>query len=356
MPMLAHGAGAIVKEMPVTHHPRTAGRTKCAMPSQIVPLVSLPAFSEELIDPESPLPMSHVASICEVADGRLAAVWYAGSREGAKDVAIFFATQHLERRRAFLDAESPINTQPVLQRQRTGQKPAGSARQRRLAGAGLSLRSSCLGEDGQIALRYASRGCLSFTTQVCLGGNCKYRRMKSLTFYHQKRKDGGVCTGVELDGERVLEQFKPGGGLQDSALEWFGMCVAGDNAFRTIPKRSADGCSTIAPKFRSTWSGWQTNCGWAWTRTGPSRASWPANRVALPSKSYAPPFAASRAGTSAKSCASWKVRGRTCSSRFRRSARKWLHEVGVLMGKRRFRILDTNVLINYWRCRGRILK
>jgi len=28
MPILAHGAGAVVKEMPVTHHPRTAGRTK----------------------------------------------------------------------------------------------------------------------------------------------------------------------------------------------------------------------------------------------------------------------------------------------------------------------------------------
>jgi dolichol-phosphate mannosyltransferase len=28
MPVLAHGAGAAVKEMPVAHHPRTAGRTK----------------------------------------------------------------------------------------------------------------------------------------------------------------------------------------------------------------------------------------------------------------------------------------------------------------------------------------
>jgi hypothetical protein len=28
MPILAHGAGASVKEMPVIHHPRTAGRTK----------------------------------------------------------------------------------------------------------------------------------------------------------------------------------------------------------------------------------------------------------------------------------------------------------------------------------------
>jgi predicted neuraminidase len=37
--------------------------------------------------------MSHVASVCELRDGRLAAAWYAGSREGARDVAICFATQ-----------------------------------------------------------------------------------------------------------------------------------------------------------------------------------------------------------------------------------------------------------------------
>jgi hypothetical protein len=27
MPVLAHGAGAIVREIPVAHHPRTAGRS-----------------------------------------------------------------------------------------------------------------------------------------------------------------------------------------------------------------------------------------------------------------------------------------------------------------------------------------
>jgi len=52
-----------------------------------------PIFTEELINPDSPLGMSHVASICELPDGRLAAVWYAGSREGARDVAIYLAAQ-----------------------------------------------------------------------------------------------------------------------------------------------------------------------------------------------------------------------------------------------------------------------
>jgi len=52
-----------------------------------------PIFREEVVDPESPHPMAHVASMCELGDGRLAAVWYAGSREGASDVAIYFSTR-----------------------------------------------------------------------------------------------------------------------------------------------------------------------------------------------------------------------------------------------------------------------
>jgi predicted neuraminidase len=53
----------------------------------------LPFYRAELIEPDSRMPMSHVASICELVDGGLAAVWYAGTREGARDVAIYFATQ-----------------------------------------------------------------------------------------------------------------------------------------------------------------------------------------------------------------------------------------------------------------------
>jgi hypothetical protein len=45
--------------------------------------------------------------------------------------------------------------------------------------------------------------------------------MKTLNFYHQKRRDGGIRTGVELNGERVLEEFKPGRRPLDSALDWF---------------------------------------------------------------------------------------------------------------------------------------
>ena len=40
--------------------------------------------------------MVHVGSICELPDGRLAAAWYGGTREGARDVSIFFAMNHAE--------------------------------------------------------------------------------------------------------------------------------------------------------------------------------------------------------------------------------------------------------------------
>jgi hypothetical protein len=45
--------------------------------------------------------------------------------------------------------------------------------------------------------------------------------MDNLTFYHQKRRDGGIRTGIEHNGERVLESFCEGGDPPDSVLEWF---------------------------------------------------------------------------------------------------------------------------------------
>jgi predicted neuraminidase len=50
-----------------------------------------PLFIEEVINPGSPHPMSHVASLTELPDGSLAAAWYAGSSEGAGDVSIYLS-------------------------------------------------------------------------------------------------------------------------------------------------------------------------------------------------------------------------------------------------------------------------
>jgi hypothetical protein len=45
--------------------------------------------------------------------------------------------------------------------------------------------------------------------------------MKQLIFYHQKRRDGGLRTGVEVNDEPVLEEFKLGRQPEDSRLLWF---------------------------------------------------------------------------------------------------------------------------------------
>ena len=50
-----------------------------------------PVLSEQFVTPEAP--DMHVASICELPDGRLACAWYSGSAEGATDVCIYFATR-----------------------------------------------------------------------------------------------------------------------------------------------------------------------------------------------------------------------------------------------------------------------
>ena len=65
----------------------------------VVPIISsartndAPEFHEQFVDPRFIQPSAHVSSICGMEGGRLAAVWYAGSREGARDVALYFATR-----------------------------------------------------------------------------------------------------------------------------------------------------------------------------------------------------------------------------------------------------------------------
>jgi predicted neuraminidase len=49
-----------------------------------------PTFSARLLP--NPKPSAHAATLAELQDGRVAAAWFAGSAEGASDVAILFAT------------------------------------------------------------------------------------------------------------------------------------------------------------------------------------------------------------------------------------------------------------------------
>jgi hypothetical protein len=45
--------------------------------------------------------------------------------------------------------------------------------------------------------------------------------MATLTFYRQARADGGLRTGIEIDGETLLEDYLPGGQEHDPALLWY---------------------------------------------------------------------------------------------------------------------------------------
>jgi predicted neuraminidase len=53
----------------------------------------LPRMTQEFISGDPGAGMVHVASICEMDDGRLVASWYGGTREGARDTAIYLAVR-----------------------------------------------------------------------------------------------------------------------------------------------------------------------------------------------------------------------------------------------------------------------
>ena len=53
-----------------------------------------PYMAQEFISPDAGVGMVHSASICQLQDGRLAVVWYGGSKEGARDAAIYLTLRH----------------------------------------------------------------------------------------------------------------------------------------------------------------------------------------------------------------------------------------------------------------------
>ena len=67
-----------------------------AVPEFVPPPAARPdrnpaAFAAELLPTAAP--SAHAAALAELADGRIAAAWFAGTREGAADVAVWFATR-----------------------------------------------------------------------------------------------------------------------------------------------------------------------------------------------------------------------------------------------------------------------
>jgi len=45
--------------------------------------------------------------------------------------------------------------------------------------------------------------------------------MTELTFFRQKRFDGGIRTGIEIDGHAVFENYSPGEPDDDPSLLWY---------------------------------------------------------------------------------------------------------------------------------------
>ena len=71
--------------------PRVEFAVRDAAP--LLPKGEPPLCREEFILSQATTPFAHVSSLCELGDGRLAAVWCGGSREGARDVAVWWATR-----------------------------------------------------------------------------------------------------------------------------------------------------------------------------------------------------------------------------------------------------------------------
>jgi len=67
--------------------------TFVADPVQASITPDVPLIHKEFISPDTGNGIVHVASICELSQGRLAAAWYGGTREGARDVSIFFSAK-----------------------------------------------------------------------------------------------------------------------------------------------------------------------------------------------------------------------------------------------------------------------
>jgi predicted neuraminidase len=98
---------------------------------------------EEFVVSQVTTAFSHVSSLCELGGGKLAAVWCGGSREGAHDVAVWFAT------RGPLDNDKWSSPRPIVTRDSAAQE---TSRYVRKLGNPLLIAE----KDGRLTLVYVS--------------------------------------------------------------------------------------------------------------------------------------------------------------------------------------------------------
>ena len=126
-----HGGGA----------PRVEFAVRDAVPHR--PAVEPAMCREEFVIPQVTTPFMHVSSLCELRDGKLAAVWCGGSREGAGDVAVWFATRGLP------DNDTWSSPRPIVTRNSAARETFRFVRK---LGNPLLIAE----KDGRLALVYVS--------------------------------------------------------------------------------------------------------------------------------------------------------------------------------------------------------
>jgi predicted neuraminidase len=138
---LALALGAAVPRLLPPQPPRFAEPPRIAV-SPVPPgfPAVTPAFPARLLP--NPQPSAHSATLAELPDGRVAAAWFAGSAEGARDVAIHFAT---------FDGRDWSAPRPIVTREQA-QRDAGRL-VRKLGNPVLAA-----GGDGRLHLWFVSVG------------------------------------------------------------------------------------------------------------------------------------------------------------------------------------------------------
>ncbi len=78
--------------------------------------------------------------------------------------------------------------------------------------------------------------------------------MPTLVFYRQARVDGGIRTGIDVNGDSVWQSFEPGNGDPDPALLWYVDLRCTGDTLPTDPEGVrrwfGDGGSAIKAAFR----------------------------------------------------------------------------------------------------------
>ena len=89
----------------VLNKERSWDKMKVANHDNILSFSDKPFYSEDFVYQAKPDTMCHVSSICSAGNNKMACTWYAGSRENAEDVAIYFS---------IFDEEKASWTNPIV--------------------------------------------------------------------------------------------------------------------------------------------------------------------------------------------------------------------------------------------------